>query len=293
MMTLNDIYHVFTEGLKHDTLFKSESDYIYAMNRLGLCSLRHNVSIIAFCLMDNHIHILLRGGYEQGRKLISSYVKLCAMRVPRCGVENVRPGVKRVADAEYMRKLITYIHRNPLMAGHNYIPSDYPWSSARLYFRNEKDLPGHSGSAGNGWTKVESLPTRKVRNILSTRYDIPKYWWIDGDKGLLWPGSYTDFRFGESFFTSSRRYLLYLNQRNEMQIESENDMHDIPNLSDKELRHRIIEVSKLQYGEEDFQVLGYKEKTYLAKEMRRSLGVSFKQLARIIGIPAETLKRYC
>ena len=56
-------YHCATKGFDHSILFADVREFIAGMNRIGIClaMLRtdHPVIIIAFCLMDNHVHFIL------------------------------------------------------------------------------------------------------------------------------------------------------------------------------------------------------------------------------------------
>lgn len=39
-------------------IFKSREDYIVGMNAIPVCAQRFNVTVLAFCLMDNHVNKL-------------------------------------------------------------------------------------------------------------------------------------------------------------------------------------------------------------------------------------------
>ena len=103
-------------------------------------NLRH-VEIIAFCLMDNHYHFLLKQISEKGTaKFISNiqngYAKYFNMRTNRSG-PLFQPMFKavRIETDEQLIHVSRYIHLNPTTA---YIIEkeeleDYPWSSLRMY----------------------------------------------------------------------------------------------------------------------------------------------------------------
>ena len=44
-------------------IFKSREDYIVGMNAIPVCAQRFNVTVLAFCLMDNHVNKLFRKCY--------------------------------------------------------------------------------------------------------------------------------------------------------------------------------------------------------------------------------------
>lgn len=55
---MRQYYHICTEGLGNDLIFRTDKDYIRGMNAIGILAYRHGISILAFCLMDNHVNKL-------------------------------------------------------------------------------------------------------------------------------------------------------------------------------------------------------------------------------------------
>ena len=54
-------FHLCTDGLKDRKLFNSITEYAYGMTVLGLIVLKFDITIYAFSLMPNHIHIIMKG----------------------------------------------------------------------------------------------------------------------------------------------------------------------------------------------------------------------------------------
>ena len=56
-------YHCATKGFDHCVLFADLREFIAGMNRIALCTAKLKESlpviVIAFCLMDNHLHVIL------------------------------------------------------------------------------------------------------------------------------------------------------------------------------------------------------------------------------------------
>ena len=61
---MRQYYHICTEGLGNDLIFRTDKDYIRGMNAIGILAYRHGISILAFCLMDNHVHIVAAAANE-------------------------------------------------------------------------------------------------------------------------------------------------------------------------------------------------------------------------------------
>ncbi len=52
-------YHLCTDGLKGTLLFNNPAEYAFGMLMIGLLSIKFSISVYAFVLMPNHIHIIL------------------------------------------------------------------------------------------------------------------------------------------------------------------------------------------------------------------------------------------
>lgn len=57
-------YHLYTTALKKCQLFRNDSDRIFFLNRLAIYRAEYNVIIYVYCLMDNHLHLLVSGEEE-------------------------------------------------------------------------------------------------------------------------------------------------------------------------------------------------------------------------------------
>lgn len=58
---MEEFYHFYTDGKYQPTVFLKDSDFVYGMNTAALCASHDKVGIMAFCLMDNHFHFVLKG----------------------------------------------------------------------------------------------------------------------------------------------------------------------------------------------------------------------------------------
>lgn len=63
----NMYYHFCTNGLLKNIIFSSDADYIYGMNAIAICKLKYvDVKILAFCIMNNHVHFILDCTKDEG-----------------------------------------------------------------------------------------------------------------------------------------------------------------------------------------------------------------------------------
>lgn len=132
------IYHVMLRGINHQQIFMDRED-----NKKFLLTIRQykpvcSYKILAYCLMGNHIHILLREGTEPleqvFKRIGSSFVYWYNARYQRTGhLFQDRFKSEPVEDDAYLLTVIRYIHQNPVKAGLCQTPEEYPYSSWREY----------------------------------------------------------------------------------------------------------------------------------------------------------------
>lgn len=58
------IYHIILRGINRQTIFNDDEDYQRFINTLKKYKTVSGYTLYAYCLMNNHIHILLRVGQE-------------------------------------------------------------------------------------------------------------------------------------------------------------------------------------------------------------------------------------
>jgi len=138
------LHHVIMRGIEKRRIVDDDQDREKFIARLGDLSQRTQTAIYAWSLMTNHAHLLLRSG-PQGlaplmRKLLTGYAGDYNRRHHRHGhlFQNRYKSIVVEEDA-YFKELVRYIHLNPLRAGlvRSMAELDrYPWS-------------GHSSLMGN------------------------------------------------------------------------------------------------------------------------------------------------
>ncbi|HBC92183.1 MAG TPA: transposase [Pelotomaculum sp.] len=132
------IYHIILRGTNKQTIFEEEEDRVKFFRTLNHYKEKSGYKIYAYCLMGNHIHLLIQEGKEElgivMRRLGASYVYWYNWKYQRCGhLFQDRYKSETVDDESYFFTVIRYIHQNPLKAGLVKDVSSYKWSSFNEY----------------------------------------------------------------------------------------------------------------------------------------------------------------
>lgn len=116
------IYHVMLRGVNRDAIFLDDEDCSRFLHSLGQAKDASGCSVLAYCLMSNHAHLVLRTGDEP----IGAVVKRLGVRY--AGWFNRKYGrighlfqdrfrSLPVEDDAYFVTLLRYVWNNPLRPG--------------------------------------------------------------------------------------------------------------------------------------------------------------------------------
>ena len=136
-------YHVTSRGNERKHVFKSKRDREKFLLYLESAFQRYNGVIHAYCLMDNHYHLLLEtpsGNLPQiMRHINGAYTTYFNVKRQRTGhLFQGRYKAILVDMDEYARELSRYIHLNPVRAKMVEMPEGYAWSSYPAYIGMKK-----------------------------------------------------------------------------------------------------------------------------------------------------------
>jgi len=132
------MYHVTCRGNRKQDIFFHDGDRRHMLKLFEKACERFNLNIMAFCLMSNHYHLLLRTPNanlpEAMQWINTSYSVAFNLRHGLSGhLFQGRYKAILVADNAHYSWLSLYIHLNPVRAGLVSDPWNYPWSSYRDY----------------------------------------------------------------------------------------------------------------------------------------------------------------
>jgi putative transposase len=133
------IYHVVLRGINRQSVFYDEDDYQRFLEILSQKKLEEQFEVYGYCLMSNHIHLLIREKNDKISRIMSrigtSYAWWYNQKYSRSGhVFQGRYGSECVEDDAYLLTVVRYIHNNPVKAKMVCAAEDYRWSSIHAYY---------------------------------------------------------------------------------------------------------------------------------------------------------------
>lgn len=137
--TVTGFYHVCARGTGKQLIFEGDEDRWEFLELMRDCCREAGVTVIAWCLMGNHVHLVL-ADYEDAmsaamHRLLLTYARRFNKRTGRTGHLFQNRFDRRSLDTDrYLMAAIRYVHANPQEAGIALIER-YPWSSFAEYLR--------------------------------------------------------------------------------------------------------------------------------------------------------------
>ena len=140
-------YHVMMRGNERRELFLDKEDKQRFIEILFSKKNEIGFSIYAYCLMDNHIHLIIREEKEDLSTIIKriniSYAFYFNQKNRRVGhLFQDRFKSEPIENDRYLLAVIRYVHNNPVKAGIVERPEEYAWSSYKQYIAPPREQSG-------------------------------------------------------------------------------------------------------------------------------------------------------
>ncbi len=125
-------------GINRQNIFEDKEDRYKFLEILKNCKELSSFELLAFCLMSNHVHLLIRIVGEPLdlviKRIGSRYVQWYNKKYDRIGhLFQDRFRSENVEDDQYLLTVFRYIQQNPMKAGLEEEPGTYPWNSYLAY----------------------------------------------------------------------------------------------------------------------------------------------------------------
>lgn len=184
-LSSSGIYHIVIRGADHQLYFEEKNDYIKYLDLLELYKTELNFSMYAFCLMSNHVHLLLNVNDNSldkiFRRINTNYSLWFNSKYNRVGFfQQGRFYSEPVENQLSLLNVARYIHQNPSKAGLEKYPGEsYPWSSIHNYINNNSRfldlsyLPNISGTKEIFLQYQSIISTEQFLDINNIRKRLP------------------------------------------------------------------------------------------------------------------------
>lgn len=141
--SITGIHHVMLRGVNKQIIFEESGDYHYFIRLLSQSvaptddlgkPLPARCSFFAYCLMPNHVHLIVQEKSEClsdiVKRIATAYALFYNKKYKRCGhLFQDRFKSEPVNDFAYFVTLLRYVHQNPVAGGLCRQVADYAWSS--------------------------------------------------------------------------------------------------------------------------------------------------------------------
>lgn len=129
-------HHIIQRGHNKHVVFAGEDDFEYYLATLAAFKEAYDVEVYAFCLMNNHVHLVLQPGENAAglgqlmKRLAGRQTRLVNRQEGRSGtLWEGRYKSSPIETDAYLLACCRYVELNPVRAGMVANPAEYRWSS--------------------------------------------------------------------------------------------------------------------------------------------------------------------
>lgn len=278
---MRKVYLLSTEHLEDGLWFRDEEDFKVAMNYVAIEAARHpEVVVLAFILMSNHVHFVLKGTREEVVEFMNSFKHRYSIFYQRkYGVIKLlrhnRLDIKYIPyDEEARERAVAYVLMNPVAAGICAHPSQYLWGTGNLYF----------SQTAKGGTCLKDISLRAFKRIThSDEESIPGNWHI-GEDGYILPRDYVAVKDVEAVYRRPQRFNYFLNSSSKAKKRLEYADSNLPAFRDQSILATIPDLCRSLFNKESFYQLLPEEQIECARQIRFRFSADATQIARVCGL---------
>ena len=142
---MKNLYLLTTDHLEETIWFRDDEDFMTAMNYMAIqAACCPEVIVLAFILMSNHVHIILKGERKDVEAFFAGFKQRYAMYMrKKYGVKEflryVEVDIRSLPlTDEAPEKAIAYVQMNCVAANICSHPGQYPWGTGSAFFNQDR-----------------------------------------------------------------------------------------------------------------------------------------------------------
>ena len=277
------VYHIIMRGINRQTIFEDEEDYAKFIQTMQKYKEMCEYKIYAYCLMGNHMHLLLKEGKEPletvMRRICGSYVFWYNKKYKRIGyLFQDRYKSEPVENDVHFLTVLRYIFHNPLKAGVVTDILNYKWTNYLDYLEGiidgniEGDIEGNN--EGNNEGNLDGNIEENIEGISlegNTQNEIDfvlNIFHLDRQKAI-------------------KSFIEHINKKSDDKCL---DITDKQRLTDDEARELIKVHFKIEHAI-DIQNFDIANRNLVLKDLKKRYGLSIRQIERVTGISRGVIQR--
>ena len=248
-----NLYHIIIRGIDKQDIFNDDKDRNKFLEEISETQKKYGYQVCTYCLMDNHVHLVVYDVNQNISKAIQSLLIRYSMyfnkKQDRIGTLLQDRFLSRVITNKiYFLNVCRYVHQNPLKANIS-ATEDYKWSSYQDFLNNKKD------------------------GIVNTKLLLNQFSKNNYKEAI------------EKFVEFHKKHEEILDGRDILDYEMNQT------LTDEQLRKIILNILKIE-NIHDIKTKSNEERKKLLIQLK-DIKTSCRQLSRVIGIDRKTVKKYC
>jgi putative transposase len=141
----NSFHHIITRGYNQKNIFLDKQDFNFLITQISSVHKSHGIIIHSYCLMNNHIHLLIQNPLKNLSKamhlILTRYADYFKRKYSHPGKVFEKRFTSILVDTElYFNQLSKYIHNNPVGVIVKR-PEDWHWSSYKYCINSRLEKP--------------------------------------------------------------------------------------------------------------------------------------------------------
>lgn len=269
---------VTTDHLVDRLWFRDDDDYKAGMNGVAVTACQMDIDILAFILMSNHVHFVLRGTREQALAFINGLKRHHSSYLQRrYGFKEYLRGndvdiqnVKR--EDESLERAVAYVQMNSVAANICLHPTGYPWGTGDAFF---KETCTHGRLLG-------TMSGRAQKRLLRSNKPLSQD--LKVSNGYVLPESFVQVQYVESVFRTPARMNFFLINSSKAKRKIDTADSGLPAFRDQSILSALPDLCHTLFQKSSFQDLNWNQQAEIAKQIKKRFSADIHQIARITGV---------